>query len=380
MSTAIVLAAGAGRRLGEGDPKALRLIGGRPMLSVAVAAAAASPSIDALVVTAPADALDLARSCLEGLDKPVLVIPGGSSRHASVGAALAALPDGVETVAVHDGARPFASPALFTAVLVAVRDGADGAIPVIPAADTVKRVRDGVVTGTERREELALAQTPQGFRVAALGDAHARAAHEGLEFTDDAAVLEWAGYEVRVVAGDPENFKVTTLSDLARADRRAGSGPIMPRVGSGFDVHGWAPGRTLWLGGVMFAEETGLAGHSDGDAVSHAAADALLGAASLGDVGQHFPDTEPQVAGISGMELLTRAVELVRRAGFEPSSLDLTVICDRPAIGPRRGEMRAALASALGVSADRVSVRATRPEGLGLSGDGVGCLATAVIG
>ena len=379
MSAAIVLAAGVGRRLGEGDPKALRAIGGRPMLAMAAAAAAESPEIESLVVTAPADSLDLARSCLEGIGKPVLVIAGGLTRHSSVGAALAALPDGVEVVAVHDGARPFAPPGLFTSVLAAVRDGADGAIPVVPATDTLKRVQDGVVVGTERREELALAQTPQGFRVAALRDAHARAAQADLEFTDDAAALEWAGYEVRVVKGDPENFKVTTPSDLSRADRQAGRSS-MPRVGSGFDVHGLAPGRELWLGGLMFAGETGLAGHSDGDAVSHAVADALLGAASLGDVGQHFPDTDPLITGISGVELLSRAAELVRRAGFEPSSLDVTIICDRPAISPRRDEMRAALSSAMGVAVDRVSVKATRPEGLGLSGEGVGCLATAVIG
>jgi 2-C-methyl-D-erythritol 4-phosphate cytidylyltransferase / 2-C-methyl-D-erythritol 2,4-cyclodiphosphate synthase len=293
------------------------------------------------------------------------------------------LADGVEMVAVHDGARPFAPAGLFTSVLAAVSDGADGAIPVLRAADTVKRVQDGVVVGTEPREELAMAQTPQGFRVAALRDAHTRAAQAGLEFTDDAAVLEWAGYEVRAVAGDPENFKVTTSSDLARADRqlgRDGRGWRVPRVGSGFDVHGWAQGRELWLGGVMFAGETGLAGHSDGDAVSHAAADAILGAASLGDVGQHFPDTDPAIAGISGVDLLSRAAGLVRDAGFEPSSLDLTVICDRPVIGPRRDEMRAALASALGITVGSVSVKATRPEGLGLSGEGVGCLATAVIG
>jgi 2-C-methyl-D-erythritol 4-phosphate cytidylyltransferase / 2-C-methyl-D-erythritol 2,4-cyclodiphosphate synthase len=281
---------------------------------------------------------------------------------------------------VHDGARPFASPGLFTSVLAAVAGGADGAIPIVPVADTIKRVQDGLVVGTEPREELALAQTPQGFRAAALRDAHARAARADLEFTDDAAALEWAGYEVRVVPGDPDNFKVTTLSDFVRAERQAADGIVAPRVGTGFDVHGWAPGRELWLGGLMFAGETGLVGHSDGDAVSHAAADALLGAAALGDVGQHFPDTDPLFAGIPGVELLSRAVELVRRAGFQLSSLDLTVICDRPAIGPRRDEMREVLAAALGIETGRVSVKATRPEGLGLSGEGVGCLATAVIG
>lgn len=154
-----------------------------------------------------------------------------------------------------------------------------------------------------------------------------------------------------------------------------------PRVGQGFDVHAWAPGRELWLGGLRFDSPDGLAGHSDGDAVCHAVADALLGAAVLGDVGEHFPDTDPSVAGMAGLELLRRTVDLVAvRTGLAPVSCDLTVICERPSIGPRRDEMRAALAGALGVSLDRVSVKATRPEGLGLTGAGVGCLALAVLG
>ena len=153
-----------------------------------------------------------------------------------------------------------------------------------------------------------------------------------------------------------------------------------PRVGFGFDVHAFDPGRELWLGGVRFEDQTGLAGHSDGDALCHALADALLGAAALGDVGAHFPDTDPAVRGIAGLELLRRAADLVRRAGFVPRSCDVTVLCDRPAIAPRRDEMRAALAGALDLPLERVSVKATRPEGLGLSGDGIGCFAVAMLG
>jgi 2-C-methyl-D-erythritol 4-phosphate cytidylyltransferase/2-C-methyl-D-erythritol 2,4-cyclodiphosphate synthase len=151
------------------------------------------------------------------------------------------------------------------------------------------------------------------------------------------------------------------------------------RVGLGFDVHRWAPERELWLGGVRFEDESGLAGHSDGDAVCHAVADALLGAVALGDIGRHFPDTDPSLAGIAGVELLSRTLRLVRGAGGVPTSVDVTVVCERPAIAPRRGDMRAALAAALGLEVERVSVKATRPEGLGLAGDGVGCLAVAMV-
>ncbi|MBI3648038.1 MAG: 2-C-methyl-D-erythritol 4-phosphate cytidylyltransferase [Actinobacteria bacterium] len=217
----IVLAAGAGRRIGAEEPKAFLRIGGRPMAALAAAAAAASPAVDALVVTAPEGWEPHARSLVEDLGKPAMVVSGGATRHASVRAAIEALVDGVEVVACHDAARPFAPPDLFTAVIEAAgRDGAEGAIPVLPVTDTVKRLRDGMVVGTEARDELGLAQTPQAFRAGAFLDAHARAERAGLDLSDDAAVLEWAGYRVRAVPGDPGNFKVTTLGDLARAEAR----------------------------------------------------------------------------------------------------------------------------------------------------------------
>ncbi len=221
-AAAIVLAAGAGRRLGADDPKAFVTIGDRPVLAVAAAAAAASPAVAMLVVTAPAGLEDRAAGCVEFLGKPVTIVSGGETRQASVRAALAALPDDVDVVAVHDAARPFAPPDLFTAVIEAVRDGAAGAIPVIPVADTVKRVHDGVVITTLDREELALAQTPQAFRVDLLREAHAHAEASGLGVTDDASLLELAGGTVRAVPGDAQNFKITTLLDLAHAEARIG--------------------------------------------------------------------------------------------------------------------------------------------------------------
>ena len=220
-AAAIVLAAGAGRRLGADEPKAFLSIGGRPILAVAVAAAAASSAVDQVVVTVPEGYEDRAIGCVEGLEIPCTVVRGGESRQASVRAALAAIPDGIELIAVHDAARPFAPPDLFTSVLAAVGDG-DGAIPVLPVADTVKRVDDGFVTATLPRERLALAQTPQAFRASALRDAHDRAAASGLEVTDDAQALEAAGSRVRAIPGDQMNVKITTMFDLAMADARMG--------------------------------------------------------------------------------------------------------------------------------------------------------------
>jgi 2-C-methyl-D-erythritol 4-phosphate cytidylyltransferase len=224
-AAAIVLAAGAGRRLGADGPKAFVTIGDRPLLAVAAAAAAASPLVSSLIVTAPPGLEERAAGCVEFLGKPVTVVPGGLTRQASVRAALSALGDDVDIVAVHDAARPFAPPDLFTAVIAAVAAGAVGAIPVIPVADTVKRVHDGVVVSTLDREELALAQTPQAFRVDALRRAHERVGASDLEVTDDAALLELAGGTVLAVAGDAQNFKITTFLDLARAESRIG-GPV----------------------------------------------------------------------------------------------------------------------------------------------------------
>jgi len=212
---AVVLAAGAGSRLGAGEPKAFLPIGGRPMLRAAAAAAAASPMVEALVVTVPAGFEDRARTILEGLEKPAVVIPGAKTRQGSVLAALASIPLEVEAIVVPDAARPFVDADLFTSVVSAVADGAVAAIPVIPIADTVKRVRDGVIVATEPRDGLALAQTPQAFRARVLRDVHRRASG-GPEFTDDASMLEWAGHPVVTVAGDPGNIKVTTPHDMPR--------------------------------------------------------------------------------------------------------------------------------------------------------------------
>lgn len=218
----ILLAAGAGRRLGGPEPKVLLPIGGRPVLAVAAAAAAAS-GVGGLVVTFPPGWEGRARACVVGLEVDVRFVEGGETRQASVRAALEEVPASVDVVAVHDAARPFASPDLFRRVLRAVERGPDGAVPVLPVADTVLRVRGEVVEGVEPRDDLALGQTPQAFRLAALREAHANAEAVGASFTDDASMLRWAGYEVLAVPGDPDNVKITTLADLAHADRRMGA-------------------------------------------------------------------------------------------------------------------------------------------------------------
>ncbi len=217
-AVAVVVAAGAGTRLSSDEPKALLLIGGRPVVCVAVDAALASPAITVVVVAAPPGFEDRVRDALSQMAVPVVVVSGGQTRQASVARALLAVDADVSIVAVHDAARPFASPTLFTSVVDAVAAGADAAVPVVQLVDTVKRVRDGVVVATEPRDELALAQTPQACRAALFRDAHEKAQEAGLDFSDDAGLLEWAGAVVHTVAGDPGNFKITTAADLARAN------------------------------------------------------------------------------------------------------------------------------------------------------------------
>jgi 2-C-methyl-D-erythritol 4-phosphate cytidylyltransferase len=219
----ILLGAGAGRRLGAAEPKALLPIGGRPILAVAAAAAAASPLVRGLVVTFPPGREGRVREAVEVLGASTRFVEGGASRQASVRAALAAVPGTVDVVAVHDAARPFAPPDLFGRVLETVRQGAEGVVPVLAVTDTVLRVRGEVVEGAEPRGGLALGQTPQGFRLSVLREAHAKAEAAGASFTDDASLLRWAGFDVRAIPGDPANVKITTLADLAQADRRMGS-------------------------------------------------------------------------------------------------------------------------------------------------------------
>jgi 2-C-methyl-D-erythritol 4-phosphate cytidylyltransferase/2-C-methyl-D-erythritol 2,4-cyclodiphosphate synthase len=382
----VVVAAGSGRRFG--GPKQFAALAGRPLVAHAVVAARSVAA--GVVLVLPPDA---AERPTEGLGADV-VVAGGASRSESVRRGLAAVPPAVDVVLVHDGARPLATASLFRRVLSAVTGadggtGADAVVPALVVADTVKEVEGDRVVGTLDRTRLVTAQTPQGFRRAALEAAHEAAG----DATDDAALVESAGGTVRTVAGEPENRKITTPEDLRAVQSTMqsavqepagggewGAGPV-PRVGHGFDVHRFAddPHRRLVLGGVTVPEGPGLAGHSDADVVAHAVADALLGAAGLGDLGSRFPDSDPAWAGADSMGLLRAVVEAVHQADLQVGNVDCTVVCERPRLGGLVGEMQRRLGEAVGAA---VSVKPKRAEGLGALGrvEGIAAMAVAVLG
>ena len=374
----VVVAAGDGRRFGS--DKSVADLGGRPVVAHSVATAS-GVSGGVVVVVAPGRIAEV-RPLLVGVDGAVEVVEGGDTRSASVRAGLAAVPDGAEIVLVHDGARPLASIRLFERVIDAVRDGADAVVPCTPVHDSLR----SPVGGPIDRDNVLVVQTPQGFRASVLRAAHAGSA----EATDDATLVEADGGRVVVVDGEIDNLKITSPVDLDVArqlvdsrteadvgEGRIGGGPI--RIGQGFDIHPFVddPDRPLVLGGVVF-EGRGLGGHSDADPVAHACTDALLGAAGLGDIGLHFPDSDPRLAGADSLVLLAEAVAIVRRAGWEISNVDCTVVLEEPRLAPRRAQMQDGLEAVIGAP---VSVKGKRAEGLGALGrqEGVACLAVALL-
>ncbi len=365
----IVVAAGRGTRFG--GAKQYELVGGRRVLDWALAASrAASEGVVVVVEAGRAEEVEPLAD---------VVVAGGATRSASVRAGLAAVPGSAEVVVVHDAARPCASPALFAATVAAVRAGADAAVPGLAVVDTIKRIGgDAVVVETPDRATLVAVQTPQAFAAERLRAVHAAGDAEG---TDDAVLVEAAGGRVVVVPGEAANAKITDQGDLALAAAHlAGAPDVGTRVGLGFDVHPYSHdgARPLVLGGTVFAGERGLAGHSDADVVAHAVADALLGAAGLDDIGTHFPDTDPTWKDADSLQLLARAAELVRQAGWEPVNADCSVVLDTPKLAPHRREMETSLRTATGAE---VTVRGRRPEGMGAlgRGEGVACWAVALV-
>lgn len=359
----IVVAGGSGTRFG--GPKQYEQLGERRVLDWSVAAARSAGDVVLVVPAADAER--------EG------GVAGGASRSESVRAGLAAVPAEATIICVHDAARPFADAALFARVVEAVRHGADAAIPGMPVADTIKRVNtDRSVAATPPRAELVAVQTPQAFRAEVLRRAHA----DGGDATDDAALVEAGGGRVVVVDGHPDNRKITDPADLSWAREKVEGVHAMSqvRVGQGFDIHRFSddPQRPLVLGGVVFEGARGLHGHSDADAVAHAATDALLGAAGLGDIGEHFPDTDPQWKGADSLVLLGHAAALVRAAGWAIGNIDCSVVCEAPKLAPHRAEMQRRLSQAAGAP---VSVKGRRAEGLGALGrqEGIACWANAII-
>jgi len=372
--TAIIAAGGRGERFGAGRPKQLLMLGGLPILQRSVDALLDHPRISDMVVALPPELAAEPPAYLRSRGKPLVVVEGGARRQDSVARAFARIPAAAEIVVIHDAARPLVTADLIErTVAAAAADGA--AVAAVRATDTVKRGdADGLVVETLPREQVYLAQTPQAFRVGVLRDALALTG----DATDESALAERAGHRVRLVDGEPSNVKITTPGDLSAAERVMAAGAPPIRIGQGYDLHRLVPGRPLVLGGVTIAFDLGLAGHSDADIVCHAVTDAVLGAAGLGDIGRHFPDTDARWKGADSVALLAAACALVRDAGYSVVNVDVTVIAERPKLAPHADAMRANLAGALGCAASQVSVKAKTNEGVESMGVGASMAAHAV--
>jgi 2-C-methyl-D-erythritol 4-phosphate cytidylyltransferase/2-C-methyl-D-erythritol 2,4-cyclodiphosphate synthase len=379
---AIVLAGGRGTRTGGDLPKQYRELSGEAVILPSLRLFLGHPQISLVQPVIHPDDADRYAAATRGLD---LAEPaaGGATRQASVQAGLNALeriqPD---FVLVHDSARPFATSALVDRAIAAVKKNG-AAIPALPVTDTVKQVdAQDRVSKTIDRTSLRVIQTPQAFAYTALLNAHRRAAQEGRhDFTDDAALAEWAGLSVTTFAGEAGNTKLTTAEDFVKAASASASLLDDIRTGMGFDVHAFGDGDHVTLGGVRITHDRGLQGHSDADVVLHALVDAILGVLGDGDIGEHFPPSDPKWRGASSDRFLSFAVERVKARGGIIANLDTTIVCEAPKIGPHRDAMRARIAEIAGLSIDRIGVKATTSEGLGFTGrrEGIVAYATATI-
>ncbi|MCI2063248.1 MAG: 2-C-methyl-D-erythritol 4-phosphate cytidylyltransferase [Eubacteriaceae bacterium] len=361
----IIAAAGTGERMGGGVPKQFITIGGEPIIVRTVRAFSESPYICGIVIAAAKDYIDVMRDTLlqHGLDAEI--IEGGSSRQESVCRGVMHIRKnhaGWEYVLVHDAARPYVTgDVIERCVLGAAESGAS--VTCVPVKDTIRESGR-----TLDRSRLFSVQTPQGFRTEILYEAHQKALADGFAGTDDISLTERIGIKTQMVEGSYKNIKITTPDDV----------PAETRVGTGYDVHRLTEGRPLVLGGVVIPYDRGLLGHSDADVLLHAVMDALLGAAACGDIGKHFPDTDPEYKGISSMELLRRTGRIISNEGYTVGNIDVTLIAQRPKIAPYIDEMRGNIASALGTATENISVKGTTTEGLGLTGRGEGMAAQAV--
>lgn len=382
----IVVAAGKGERARGGnylEPKQYQAIAGRPVLSRTIDAFLAHEAISHIVTVIHGEHGE--RYAALGLSDDRLLAPvmGGATRQASVLEGLKALaPMRPDLVLIHDAARPFVSEALINAVTAALAQF-DGALPALPLTDTIKRSLDGrEVVATEDRRLLAAAQTPQGFRFGQIFSAHMRAGTVRREFTDDAEIAEWAGLRVALVPGNRDNIKITHPDDFARAERILGdSMKTETRIGTGYDVHSFVPGDHVWLGGVKIPHHSGLNGHSDSDVALHALTDALLGSIGEGDIGVHFPPSDPQWKGAASTIFLRHAGNLIAKRGGRIVNLDVTIVAEAPRIAAHAPAMCAVIAETLGISADRVAVKATTNEKLGFLGreEGIVSIASASV-
>jgi 2-C-methyl-D-erythritol 4-phosphate cytidylyltransferase/2-C-methyl-D-erythritol 2,4-cyclodiphosphate synthase len=372
--SAVVVAAGAGLRAGPGEPKAWRSVGSRPVIRWSVEGLLSAGAEEVVVVVAR-DRLAQADTALQGLSG-WRAVTGGRTRAESVQAGLAALNCARnDPVLIHDAARPFVTRAHVDRLLNGL-ELADGAVPALPVPDTLKR-GEGLVDETVSREGLYRAQTPQAFRFGRLKAAYRRwPSHE--EPTDDASVMERAGGHVAMVPGDPMLMKLTYPEDFLMAEQLAASRRIV-RMGQGIDAHRFGPGEVVWLCGVRIQHDLGLIGHSDADCGLHALTDAVLGAIAEGDIGEHFPPSDPRWKGASSDQSLTHAVGLLAARGGRILNADVTLVCERPKVSPHRREMRQRIADLLQAPLERVSVKATTTEGMGFTGREEGLMAQAVV-
>lgn len=377
-TAAILVAAGRGLRAGAGGPKQYREIGGQTVIFRAMQAFCRHPDVFAVQPVVNPDDTAIFDAAVATL-RYQPATPGGATRQASVLAGLEALAESKpDIVLIHDAARPFVTEGVISrAINGAGRTGA--AIPTVPVADTIKQVCDaGNVTATPDRASLRIAQTPQAFRFDVILDAHRRAAREGRsDFTDDAALAEWAGLTVATFEGDPANMKLTTPEDFVREEARLAAALGDIRTGTGYDVHAFGDGDHLMLCGVRVPHTRGFLAHSDGDVGLHALVDAILGALADGDIGSHFPPSDPQWKGAASDKFLKYAVDRVTARGGRIANLEVTMICERPKIGPLRDVMRARIGEITGVNVSRVAVKATTSERLGFTGREEGIAATA---
>jgi 2-C-methyl-D-erythritol 4-phosphate cytidylyltransferase/2-C-methyl-D-erythritol 2,4-cyclodiphosphate synthase len=385
----VIVAAGRGERAGapEDGPKQYRLIGGRAVIAWTLSRFLAHPGCAEIVVAIHRDDDEhyaRATAHLDGIER-VRTVVGGASRQASVHAGLAALEMAApEFVLVHDAVRPFVTETVIDGVVGALQAGRQAALPGVAIADTLKRGdAAGDVADTVSRDRLFAAQTPQGFGYESILLAHRRAASAfAKEFTDDCAIAEWAGIPVQITPGHPLNVKLTTAEDIAMADERLSTGRLPDvRTGNGYDVHRLVAGDHVTLCGIKIPHDQRLDGHSDADVALHALTDALLATCGAGDIGDHFPPSDPQWRGAASEIFLAHAADVVRRSGGAIMNADLSLIAEAPKIGPHRQTMRENLARILGIAIDRCSVKATTNETIGFAGrrEGIAAIATATV-
>jgi len=374
---AIIVAAGRGERAGGGIPKQFRSLAGRSVLARTLDALAGHAAIRRVVVVVNPQDTDHVDAVRRETARDFATVPGGATRTDSVRAGLAALAgDAPDAVMIHDAARPFLSSALIDRLAGALVHH-EAVIPALPATDALMRVMtDGMIAEPVDRAVVRAAQTPQAFRFDTLGAAYARLGGGGL--ADDAAVILAAGGQVHTVEGDADNFKLTLPADFRRAEAML-MGETITVSGQGFDVHRLEPAETMWLCGVELHEGLGLVGHSDADAGLHAVTDAVLGCAGAGDIGQHFPPSDPKWKGAASDAFLLHALELLQQAGGQVIHADVTLIAERPKIGPYREAMRTRLAQLLRLDPKRVNIKATTTEKLGFTGRGEGLAAQAIV-